>query len=462
MTMSLRDRIATYYVIMTGVLIAVLFFLLYEVAARTMYSHLDGDLDTESLEVFKSVVVLSNQFIFANPYEWKEGEHRHVEVNPVFLQVVDTSGKEIRKSENLFSSSLKLRSGLHGRSYYNSTLSGASVRQLQLPIQSTENKTLGYLLIALPLDEAELLLFSLRIVLLIVYPISLFITFTISRFIAGKSITPVGTMISTAEHITKENLGERIELPPHKDELYRLTATINQLLDRLQEAVVREQQFTSDASHELRTPLTAMKGTLEVLIRRPRKSEQYVAKVMEVIGEVNRLSSLVEQLLTLARYEGEQEKRALVPLDLSEQIAGVLARMHSSLAEHKTKVVFNQSGRHIVHADEHMMEILLTNIFSNTLKYSDEGTSLTIHIEEIDKQVVCAIADQGYGISAEQLPHIFDRFYRTDESRNSSVAGTGLGLAIAKRLADLQSISLSVQSKAGEGTTFILLFPKNF
>ncbi len=460
--MSLRDRIATYYVITTGVIIAVLFFLLYEVAARTMYSHLDGDLDAESLEVFKSIVVLSNQFIFANPYEWKEGEHHNAEVNPVFLEVVDTAGTQLRKSENLLSSALQFRPALHERTYYNATLSGASVRQLQLPIQSTENRTLGYLLVALPLDEAELLLLSLRIVLLIVYPIALFVTFTVSRFIAGKSITPIGAVISTAEHITKENLGERIELPPHRDELYRLTATINGLLDRLQDAVEREQQFTSDASHELRTPLTAMKGTLEVLIRRPRKAEQYVAKVTEVIGEVNRLSSLVEQLLLLARYESERQKKLPEPLDLGEQISNVLARMQSSLAKHRTKLNFRYTAGHIVQADAHMLEILLTNIFSNSIKYSDEGTSLTIRIEEIDRQVLCAITDRGYGINAEQLPHIFDRFYRTDESRNSSVAGTGLGLAIAKRLADLQNIFLSVQSTVGEGTTLTLRFPKNF
>lgn len=462
MTMSLRDRIAAYYAITTAVIIAVLFFLLYEVAARTTYSHLDGDLDAESLEVLKSIVVLSNQFIFANPYEWQEGEHHSAEVNPVFLEVVDTAGKEIRKSGNLLSSSLEFRAGIHDRTYYNAALSGASVRQLQLPIQSTENRTLGYFLIALPLDEAELLLLNLRIVLFIVYPIALFVTFTVSRFIAGKSITPIGKVISTAEHITKQNLGERIELPPHKDELYRLTATINELLDRLQDAVVREQQFTSDASHELRTPLTAMKGTLEVLIRRQRKPEQYVEKISEVIGEVNRLSSLVEQLLLLARYESEREKKLLKPLDLGEQISNALERMHPALTEHKTKLNFRYIGGHVVKADAHMLEILLTNIFSNSIKYSDEGTLLTVRSEEIDGQILCAITDQGYGISADQLPHIFDRFYRTDESRNSSIAGSGLGLAIAKRLADIQNISLSVQSKVGEGTTFTLRFPKNF
>ena len=130
----------------------------------------------------------------------------------------------------------------------------------------------------MPLEESALVLENLKIVLFIAYPLVLIFLFSVSRYIAGKSIKPINKVINTAEKITKENLDKRIDLPEHKDEIYILTSTINELLNRLQDAVLREKQFTADASHELRTPLSVIKGTLEVLIRKPRKREEYEDK----------------------------------------------------------------------------------------------------------------------------------------------------------------------------------------
>lgn len=460
MQVNLRNRIAGYYVFTTGILIAGIFLLLYYVIAQTMYAHLDEDLTTESTEVFKSIVVLSNQFVFANPYEWKEGEHKQVEVNPTFIQVVDTAGNFVRKSENLFSATLSGRKDLHSKVFYSTTLSNSSIRQLQMPIVSTENKILGYLLIAVPLSEVEILLHNLQILLVIVYPITLFLLFILSRFIAGKSISPVNKVISTAEHITKENLEERIELPQHKDELYRLTATINQLLDRLQDTVVREQQFTSDASHELRTPLTSIKGTLEVLIRKPRTAKQYAAKIAVVITEVNRLSHMVEQLLTLARYENHQIQKSFTRIHLPSLIQNVLNRMENEIEVSQMKIRFKNFASETVEADEYMTGVMIENIVANALKYSKQGSNLTFSTSKTTTEILCSISDKGLGISEEQLPYIFDRFYRTDESRTSSIPGTGLGLAIVKKFSDVQSLPITVESEIGIGTTFTIHFPK--
>ncbi len=459
MQVSLRNRIAALYVLATGIIAAIVFLLLYYVVQQTMYNHLDTDLQTESKEVFKGIVVLRDQFIFANPYEWKEGEHRQVEVNPTFLQVIDTTGNILRKSENLFQSELNRLAADTSTEYYNTSLSGSSIRQTQIPIMSTENAVLGYVLIAVPLSEVEILLGNLQLLLIVVYPVVLFALFLTSRFIAGKSIAPVERVISTAEKITKENLDQRIELPVHHDEMFRLTTTINQLLERLQDAVFREKQFTSDASHELRTPLTSMKGTLEVLLRRPRTAKFYKKKISFVIDEINRMSRLVDQLLAFARFESNDYAKNITPIELPSFVRATLQKMENELTTSKSKVTLKGEKPYIVRADKDMLSIMIQNIVSNAIKYAKARPDISISFLTSDAELLCIISDKGKGISKEQLPFIFDRFYRTDESRTSEISGNGLGLALVRRYAETQGLFVTVGSELHKGSSFTIHFP---
>lgn len=151
------------------------------------------------------------------------------------------------------------------------------IRQVQAPLIS-HGHTVGYVIIAMSMEQELRLLDNLSNVLLIAFFAVLMALFFITRFIAGKSIRPAVDIINTASKITNNNLGQRIELPKNKDELFELATSINQLLDRIEDAVARERKFTSDASHELRTPLAVIQGTLEVLIRKPRNSSEYEEK----------------------------------------------------------------------------------------------------------------------------------------------------------------------------------------
>jgi len=253
-------------------------------------------------------------------------------------------------------------------------------------------------------------------------------------------------------------LDERIELPPHKDEILTLTLTINNLLDRLEDLVLREKQFTADASHELRTPLSVIKGTLEVLTRKPRDTQQYVEKINYVIGEVDRMSALIDQLLELARFESGKVTPNFVQFDLSNILQNISLRLEASLKEKNITIDILPNGSTLVKADPSMTEIMLENIISNSVKYSRLDSNIKIATAIETSTVICSITDNGSGIPEEQISKIFDRFYRIDESRNSQIAGKGLGLAIVKRLADLQQITITVQSQTSLGTTFTLKF----
>lgn len=459
MNLSLRSRISFYYISVTALLTALLFLIIYGVVSDTVYRHLDSDLNLESLEVINSIVVMDDKFVFANPFEWNEREHGQIEVNPIFVQVVDTSGKILKKTGNLLKGGLNFNPGLKQKIYFNTKLTGSPTRQLQMPIKNPVGSTLGYLIVAMPLEESALVLKNLKIVLIAAYPLVLIFLFSISRYIAGKSIQPINSVIKTAERISKENLEERIQLPLHKDEIYILTSTINELLDRLEDAVLREKQFTSDASHELRTPLSVIKGTLEVLIRKPREREEYVNKIKYCISEVDRISGLVEQLLLLARYESGKVQPLFSKVNLTKSLENVLLRLQGLINDKGMQVNFNSNTFSYVNADQSMLEIILDNIISNSIKYSHQSRLIDISITEQERTTLCKIRDYGIGLDENQLLHLFDRFYRSDESRDSQIPGNGLGLAIVKKLADLQNFIIEVSSKPGSGTSFLISFP---
>jgi len=458
MNLSLRNRISSYFIVVTAILTGILFLTIYAVVSDTVYRHLDQDLDLESLEVINSLVILDNQFIFANPFEWNEREHGQIEVNPIFVQVTDTSGYVLKKTGNLLKGELSFNPSLKQKKYFNTQLSGAPTRQLQMPVKNPVGNTLGYLIVSMPLEESALVLENLKIVLLIAFPLVLIFLFSVSRYIAGKSIKPINQVINTAEIITRENLEQRIDLPQHKDEIYTLTSTINELLNRLQDAVIREKQFTADASHELRTPLSVIKGTLEVLTRKPREQEEYISKIKYCINEVDRISNLVEQLLILARYESGKALPVFTKVNLTKSIESVLLRLQENIKKNQMEINFDSRKFSYIRADGSMLEIILENIISNSIKYSGNSNKIDISIDEGDSEITCNIKDYGRGLSKEQISRIFDRFYRADESRTSHIPGNGLGLAIVKRLADLQNFRISIDSRVDSGTSFSLIF----
>ncbi len=419
---------------------------------------MDEDLDAESNEIEKNLVVLNDQFIIANAFEWNEREHGQIEVNPVFVQIVDTTGKVIKKTGNLLNGKLSFDPNFKSETYFNTSLSQSQIRQLQLPVKNPVGVTLGYIIAAMPLTESAVVLQNLFFILFGTFWLVLFVLFYVTRYIAGKSISPINKVIMTAEKITKENLDERIEPPVHKDEIYQLTSTINGLLDRLEDAVLREKQFTSDASHELRTPLSVIKGTLEVLIRKPRSADEYEGKIKYCISEVDRMSGLVDQLLMLARFESGKITPVISEVDIDKSIQSTLMRMQKFIDEKKLTINYAEAEKVFVHADSSMVETILENILSNAIKYSDDGREIEIKVERFDGKTTCAIKDCGMGMTSEQVSKIFDRFYRGDKSRNFEIEGIGIGLAIVKRLADLQNLNLEVESEAGKGTTFTITF----
>ncbi|NTU94167.1 MAG: HAMP domain-containing protein [Chlorobiaceae bacterium] len=471
--MSLRNRIALYYTGTTAVLMAVVFALIFLTVDRVVYSHFDEELRHEVSETLSKDHVQEHDICEFDRLkavgldEARVGDRLHssqdikkvADIDPDYVQLVDSNGQIVSRTANLARNVLIFTPSYSGVRFYNAELAQSTMRQVQVPLVDRSGTVKGYLIVAVPLKSAMMILRDLKYIVIAWYPVIIIALFGLTRLIASRSIRPIEEVIATAESITQANFDRRMPLPARQDELYRLSATINALLDRLQDAFRREKQFTADASHELKTPLAVVKGTLDVLVRKPRDVVHYEDRVRYCLDELNRMARLIDQLLLLARSESDSSSPNIAPVDVGEVIATVLSRVEPlAAARHRsidTKIGF--SGR--VSADPAMLEMMLANILSNALKYSPEGSVVEIRTGAQNGTAFCTIADHGIGIPDSKLQSIFDRFYRVDESRSSSTGGSGLGLSIVRRLADLQHIGVEVSSREKLGTTFTLIFP---
>ena len=466
--MSFRNRIALYYTISTSLLIAIVFTGISFLVTRFVYSHYDDELMYEVTETrsdldlkSKNLREVSHVKNFDDDDTDDEGEKikkGKADVDPEFIQLVDNQGRVIKKSENLSTDFLIFKASESKAVYFNGNVNGSMLRHLQVPLINKAGVPEGYLVVARPLKNAMTVLHDLQLVFLFSFPLIILTLFVLTRFIAGKSIQPINNIINTAENITQTNLNQRIPLPFHEDELHRLSTTINALLDRIQVAFQREQQFTADASHELNTPLSIVKGTLEVLIRKPRVIEHYETRVKFCLMELTRMGRLIDKLLVLALYDGNKISPNIETIILPHLIDDIAARMRTVANEKDIVITVGRSENEHIAADHAMLEMIFENLLSNAIKYSPTNSEITIAIERNGNTISCSIADQGIGIPDKDIPKIFERFYRVDESRNSKTGGVGVGLSIVKKLADLQNIKVAVQSDSKKGTIFSLTF----
>lgn len=455
---SFSNRIAFYFLSATAMLIVVVFVAIYFVVSGSVYRYLDEDLKAESSELQNGIVTFNDRIIIANLKEWDEGEHAQIEVNPTFVQITDTTGAILKQSPNLVKEKLATIPEHKIETYFDTHLDKSSVRQVQIPI-TTNGKIIGFLSVAIPLDDSLLVLKNLRMVLMFAFPLVLLILYFIVVFIARKSIDPVYQLTRAAQKITSENLNQRIQLPKHKDELYTLVNTINSLLNRLEDAVLREKQFTADASHELRTPLSALKGTLEVLLRKQREPEQYIEKIQYGLSEVNRMTILVEHLLLLARYEAGTIPVNLQMIQIEEMVHTMAVRLSEKLDENQVSLKINMPSDVEVFSDRFMLEQILENLTTNAIKFSNRGGKVEIGFRNNHSQTALLVRDQGIGMTQQQIDQVFERFYRADESRNFAVKGNGLGMAIVKRFADILDLKINISSQQGTGTSVEVIFP---
>jgi len=362
----------------------------------------------------------------------------------------------LEKSPNLKVQILKFYPN-KDQTFINYKLDSIPIRQYQKRIIKN-GQSYGYLLVARSYQNSQVVINNLKQTLLILFPIVLILLFFWAYFIAGRAIKPVADVIQTANMISQNNLKERIPLPGHQDELHHLAVTINNLLDRLENAIQREKQFTSDAAHELKTPLQVMKGNMEVLLRKPRTIETYREKIQKCIKEIDRLSYLTDQLLLLARFESQQKAFDLKNVSLDEIIEQVIQKYLPEITGKNIKFKLTINTLKQVKTDPYLLHIIVSNLVSNAVKYTREKGQIIIELGQKNNKVFFKIANSGSHISKEELAKIFHPFYRSNALQHPEIKGVGLGLSIVHRLIQLLDLEIDVDSE-NNWTSFRIWFP---
>jgi heavy metal sensor kinase len=278
------------------------------------------------------------------------------------------------------------------------------------------------------------------------------------RWVCRRALAPVLRMKNAARSISAADLGQRLPSPGTRDELDDLCASFNDLLDRLEEAFARQRRFTGDASHQLRTPLTVMRGQLEVALRRARPAEEYRQALERVQGQTTNLQQIVEALLFLARADAEASLEKCDGIAVAMLLSDLTQRWsdHPRASDlHIAEVARDATVR----GQAVLLGQLLDNLVDNAFRYSEQGSPVTLRVEQESSEVRMTIEDRGCGISSEDLPHIFEPFYRSPESRRRGRSGTGLGLAVVRRIVAIFGGTVTVESEVGRGSCFILRLP---
>ena len=456
---SFKNRIAINYIISGSILIALVFLFLYKIVKYSVNQHINEGVQEEMYKHLDDVSTDSNDTYIIQVDQWRAREHNSINVNPVFVQFYDDHKQIIDKSPNLNRSNLVLFDDHKNNLYVDSSLNNIPIRQIQAPIVNN-NKVVGYIVVAMSMEDFEIVQL-LKNVLLVIFPVIIMMLFGIARFFAGRSIRPVKTIIETSSQITQDNLQMRIPLPSNKDELFILSQNINHLLDRIEHAIEREKQFTSDASHELRTPLAVIKGTMEVLIRKPRNKQEYEEKINFCISEVDRLNHMVDQLLLLARFENQKQNLKSESVYLNALLLDLLARFSDKIKNNKIQISTNFSQEYSIASDMYLVTIIISNLLSNAIKYTHSEGKVSLLLFEDEGSVQFSIIDNGIGIAPNDIAKVFQSFYRSENSNQATIKGTGLGLSIVKRLCDLLQIKISIKSELNVGTVINLSFPSN-
>ena len=374
-----------------------------------------------------------------------------------YIQVADRKGAIIYRSYNLGTDSLYIPDsvGLNSIEVATGDLNGEQVR-----IAAARDRNLTYL-VGYPLSELRDVLENLYSIFLILVPIALAASVFGGLALANKSLQPVNAITTRARRITAENLDQTIPERDVDDEIGRLTSTINEMIRRLHGSFAQVRQFSADASHELRTPLTIMRGELELALRSTKSPEEYRRILESSLEEIMRMTSIIDNLLTLAKADQGIYHAEFSEVDLHAMVEELFEDSELLAQPKHISVELKANAPITIVGDRVRLRQLFLNLIDNAIKYTPEGGKVTLGVEQQNGSAIFQVEDTGIGIPPEELEKVFDRFYRVDKARSRELGGSGLGLSIAKWIAELHRGTIGVKSEVRKGSTFTVTLPIN-
>ncbi len=387
---------------------------------------------------------------------------RSVVVNPAYNVVLDT-GTDINLTGKIFMRDI-LKTSLGGGQAYSVTKSeqGTNVLAVTVPLKR-HGDVVGAVYLFETIDSIDKLIASVKMSL---YVFSMLISILIGMLSFGMSYiitSPIDEVIKIARNISKGDFSQKLPVKGH-NEFAQMAQTMNYMSDELENLEENRRKFVSDASHELKTPLATIKLICDSIVSTDNPDPAMIQDFLgDLSDEVDRLTRIVERLLTLTKLDSGKSEPKLTPVDFVVMLNAITKKL-TPAADSKNIVLYSDFGNvslEPMNLDYDKIWEAIYNIIDNAIKYSPVGGFVKVSLDAEDKWVSVKVEDNGPGIPDSEKEHIFERFYRLDDSRARDTGGTGLGLAIAKESVLLHGGQIGVTGTEGMGSTFYIKLPYN-
>ena len=466
--MKIRIRLTLWFFSITLLIILVFSLGTYFGMQRLLFEALDKELDVLASSIERSYDPFFNKFSELDFFH--DNENLFLEyylrvydknANPIYVAPLSTIiSFDIPLSENKIEEGYTLKTKISQKiPFLNPDPAGEVTFRLICRQLFYHQQRVGWIIVGLSIERIEESMQNLLNVLLGTILVSILLLALTSYFLTRKALHPVNIITKKADQISQNNLEERIQVPVENDELGQLSQVLNNLLDRLQGAFMAQQQFLADAAHELKTPLSVLRAHWESELNNAELSIEIKEKLVQDIETISRLSHLINNLLLLSKTEALRSTFEFNLVQLDEIIDEVLsdARVLADMKAQYIEVVDLQPVK--IRGDRMRLYQLFFNIMDNAIRYGSESGQIWISLRVSDNWNIVEIRDNGPGISPEDLPHIFDRFYRAQKDRARKTGGSGLGLSICQLIANSHDGEIEVESETGKGSVFRVKLP---
>ncbi|MBI5487749.1 MAG: heavy metal sensor histidine kinase [Deltaproteobacteria bacterium] len=447
--------------------------LLVSLAAVLLYAALDSSLDREDDEFLADQVRILRSILRDRPadgetlrqeVQFESAARRH---SQVFMRVLDDSGRTLVETNGMaavlppsvfpspVAAAIEPEEGA-GATAADARAFRALAARAAVGDSPGEERVVQ---VAIDRSRDDALLARFRRAILIALGVALLVAVAVGYVIARRGIRPVTEMAGTARRIGSSTLDRRIALDGLPAELADLARTFNEMLGRLEESFQRLSRFSADLAHELRTPIGNLRGELEVALGRARSPEEYRDALGSALEETDRLSSIIDTLLFLARAENCSATLSRTSLDVGAELRATCEFFEAAANDAGVALAVDAPQPVAASLDRALFQRAVGNLVSNALAHTPRGGSVTLSACVDDDAVRIEVADTGSGIAPAHLPHVFERFYRGDPSRTGGAGGAGLGLAIVRTIAALHGGTAELKSTVGRGTRVTLRLP---
>ena len=446
---SIKFRLTVSYLVAILVLLIAFGMVAYFMLSKNLYRNLDESLRARVAELESSIKVEGRLISFEEKF------------NDLVLLYDADSALLQRLGPNVKFANIEeiVQQALFGRSSFltAATTEGQEVRLYAAPFNLDSRTRIAVIAGRLTRDIRDVLSIF-KVVIIYSTLAALLLAGAGGLFLADRTLKPVEHITDIAREIGEGDLSRRIDVRSD-DEMGRLATTLNWMISRLEEAFQKQRQFAADASHELRTPLAIIQAESSLALDKRRTQAEYKRSLELVSQEVNYMSEIIGKLLILERQDSASEPINFLSVNIKDLMTELSSDMEALAQEKSVAFTLGPMEDLSVKGDRMQLRQLFLNILDNAIRYTPGGGAVSSSLVRKNGSALVSISDTGMGIPTEDLPYIFDRFYRVDKARSRAEGGLGLGLAIAHSVAKLHGGNIDVESEVGKGSTFYITLP---